>query len=221
MPKYVQTNIKPQSEDAKLDNQQNEERQSDLKDIQDQNNNDDDQGGWEEDIELDIEFLKNVSNNSEEKIEEKKKQIPLKTLKGIEKLDKNVEKALDDFFLNDDGDFDQINPDEAQGAIKFLEIKRSTPQTTTKEPDEKEEIKIEHKSPEQILHQFVADVKTSQDTQLLTEQSITVNVLEATYFPGGIFQFAYNEYTLVTSPFGWMTKRRENDFIKLREYLCK
>lgn len=190
-----------------------------MNDLENQNNNDDDQGGWEEDVEVDIEFLKAVSNNSEEKIEEKKKQNPPKSLKGIQEIDKNVEKALDDFFLNDDGDFDQINTDEAQGAIKFVEMKRSTPKTTTKEPDEKEEIKLDHKNPEQILHQFVADVKTSQDTELLTEPNITVNVLEATYCPGGVFQFAYNEYTLVTSPFGWMTKRRENDFIKLREYL--
>lgn len=73
----------------------------------------------------------------------------------------------------------------------------------------------------QALGSYIADIKISDETKLLTEASVTANVLEATYCPGGIFQFAYNEYTIVTNPFGWMTKRRETDFIKLRDYLCK
>jgi hypothetical protein len=165
--------------------------------------------------------LKTVSQDSEENKEEQKKETPSVSLKQIQKIDKNVEKALDDFFLNDDGDFDQIDPTEAQGAIKFKEIKRSTPKPPQKKPVKIEETKIELKGQEQILNQFIAEIKTSQETKLLSEPHIVANVLEATYCPGGIFQFAYNEYTIVTNPFGWMTKRRENDFVKLREYLCK
>lgn len=91
--------------------------------------------------------------------------------------------------------------------------------------DSKEEELPEEPLPEipepQVLESYLADVKTSDETKLLSEANVTANVLEATYKPGGIFQFAYNEYTIVTNPFGWMTKRRENDFIKLREYLVK
>ena len=71
------------------------------------------------------------------------------------------------------------------------------------------------------IYWFIADVKTSPVTRLMTEPFVISKVIESNYWPGGIFTFAYNEYTVVTHPFGWVCKRRENDFIKLREYLCK
>lgn len=90
---------------------------------------------------------------------------------------------------------------------------------TPKEEEEKTELKsVQSKIKQEVINSYIAEVKTSGETQLLTEQNVSVFVLEATYRPGGIFQFAFNEYTIVTNPFGWMTKRRENDFIKLREY---
>ena len=55
----------------------------------------------------------------------------------------------------------------------------------------------------------------------MSEPFIISKVIESNYCPGGIFTFAYNEYTVVTHPFGWVSKRREGDFQKLRDYLTK
>ncbi|CAI2360774.1 unnamed protein product [Moneuplotes crassus] len=180
--------------------------------------------------EREIQFLKNISYESEENnvglhSQENPEYGEQEQIKNRSpEISKDVKKALDDFFLNEENDFDNIQPEEVKDVPK-LDNANTPKRGKTMRNQPLEEIIKEDLLPEMpepvAVGFYIADIKTSDETKLLAEASVTANVLEATYCPGGIFQFAYNEYTIVTNPFGWMTKRRETDFVKLREYLCK
>ena len=55
----------------------------------------------------------------------------------------------------------------------------------------------------------------------LTKAHLEIKVSKVEHKAGGLFSFAYWEYTVETIPFEWTVIRRESDFIKLREVLVK
>ena len=60
--------------------------------------------------------------------------------------------------------------------------------------------------------------KISDLTALNKMDDTYIEITDAVHNPGGLFSFSYVEYNIDTYPFGWSVARKEQDFIRLREY---
>lgn len=55
----------------------------------------------------------------------------------------------------------------------------------------------------------------------MANKDLEVEITEAKYNPGGFFSFSYIDFEIETTPFDWLVRWKEIDFIKLREYYIK
>lgn len=162
-----------------------------------------DQGGWEQD-EISIEFLKVTSKDStqdndanidlpasyeqnkdslDENVKVEESSIPApKSAFPIVQNDDVVEKALEDFFDNEEPEYEVIE-DKAQGSISENEeakqnvIKKMTPPPKPNKAIQKPISRVQ----ENKVESFIADVKVSKETKLLLEPKIDIKVLDAKY----------------------------------------
>ena len=85
--------------------------------------------------------------------------------------------------------------------------------------DDEEDYDIPGRSSDQDLSgPQQVEITTSDETCLLGEKKLQIKVDDGKYNPGGFFSFSYTDFSIKTEPFGWSVRRRELDFVKLREY---
>ena len=173
--------------------------------------------------------------------ERSKKQLYLKDNIVNKGYDKEEFAIFLSNFKDSNGNVDCWSYDEIVDLVSQFQ-KQNSPLKQDQEDKIKEEASVENDSPEnkeniaisqenkvddkmnikpQILLDFEESIKISDKTSLCKSDETIVKITDVVENSGGLFKFSYVEYVIETQPFGWSVVRKENDFIKLRDYILK
>lgn len=87
-----------------------------------------------------------------------------------------------------------------------------------------EEIKLNHdmlnkRSSTMVTKKFAKTDKGFSEISQLKKKNLSALVSKSRVCKDGFFSFSYASYEIQLNPIGWKVRRKEQDFIFLREYL--
>ena len=115
---------------------------------------------------------------------------------------------------------DQSQDDIGISKLASPKLRKSIGDNKGVHGEEDEEVKLQFSIPENTVTEV--NIKRSRtELSYLRKSEIVVTVSEGLVKKGGLFSFSYASYKITLEPLGYNVRRKEEDFINLRKYLCK
>lgn len=123
-----------------------------------------------------------------------------------------------------DEDYDDDRMLRSAKVVKTSEYKKSITLKANKEDKSPEKKKkkydtfFQETAPEEDINDYLREIGDSDETVLVANKDLKVTVADSKFNSGGFFSFSYIDFEILTEPFDWEVRRKEIDFVKMREY---